>query len=366
MPPGLTSELALRPGNLSRMGLGIWREQLRQLMPDGSVMGASAELEQRTTRNGAAVAVVELRVHAISYAARDVNVYDFRRPDGGALPSVEPGTHIDLRLPNGLVRQYSLLEPGNAPTRYRVGVKRDASGRGGSRFIHDELRVGSPVTITGPRNNFPLALEAKHSVLLAGGIGVTPILCMARRLHAIGKSFELHYSCRSRTQAAFLADLEMLGHCHFHADDEARALFDIQAVVARANPHSHLYCCGPAPMLAAFEAATLGWPTTQIHSEYFAPRVVPARTEGFMVELASSGDVFSIPPGRTILSVLKEAGIEVSSSCEEGVCGSCETEIIAGLADHRDSILSARERAANKTMMICCSRSKTERLVLNL
>src|SRR5271166_4557221 len=192
----------------------------------------------------------EARLIAIRYVARDVNTYEFARPDGALLLDVEPGAHIDIALPNGITRQYSLISPGPAPDRYIVAVKRDPNSRGGSRFMHDELRVGQLVTITGPRNNFRLREDSEHTVLIAGGIGITPIWCMVQRL---------------RAEAAFLAGLAECPQVHLNFDDESNQVLDLAAAVAQAPPNAHLYCCGPTPMLAAFEQATANWPGEQKH-----------------------------------------------------------------------------------------------------
>ena len=309
------------------------------------------------------------RLIAIRYAARDVNTYEFARPDGAMLKDVEPGAHIDVALPNGITRQYSLISPGPTPDRYIVAVKRDPNSRGGSRFMHEELRVGQLVTITGPRNNFRLREDSEHTVLIAGGIGITPIWCMVQRLRALPAppgSWTLHYSCRTRAEAAFLAGLGQCPQVHLNFDEESGRVLDLAAVVGQAPPAAHLYCCGPAPMLAAFEQATANWPGEQKHVEYFTPKEAPPLAGGFVVELRRSGREFVIPPGKSILEVLRDAGMDLSYSCEQGICGACETRVISGVPEHRDSVLTPAEQAANTTMMICCAGSKSERLVLDL
>ena len=307
-----------------------------------------------------------VRLVAVEYAARNTNAYAFERLDGGVMPGAEAGAHITLILPNGFERQYSLLRTEAAPTRYWTAVKRDPASRGGSAYIHDHLRVGQTLQIAPPRNNFPLAEDAGHSVLFAGGIGVTPILAMARRLQTRWRSFETYYACRAPEDAAFAAELQAAGPTHLHLDDQAGRVFDIAAAVAAAPPAAHLYCCGPNPMLTAFEAATQGWPSDQIHVEYFSGREAPDTAGGYVVELARSKRTFAIAPGKTILDVLRAGGVDVASSCEEGVCGACETKVLSGVPDHRDVILTREERAENRTMFICCSGAKTDRLVLDL
>jgi tetrachlorobenzoquinone reductase len=311
----------------------------------------------------------EARLVAIRYAAHDINTYEFARLDGAPLLAVEPGAHIDISLPNGMTRQYSLISPGPVPGRYIVAVKRDPESRGGSRFMHSELRVGQLVTITGPRNNFRLNEHAGHTVLIAGGIGITPIWCMIERLKQLPQvngSWSLHYSCRTRDDAAFLHDLEKHPQVRLNFDDESGHFLDVVQIVNQAPADAHIYCCGPAPMLAAFETATANWPAEQKHVEYFTAKQAPALEGGFVVELKRSGKEFIIPPGKSILEVLRDGGLDVSYSCEQGICGACETRVISGVPEHRDSVLTPAEQAANNTVMICCAGSKTERLVLDL
>jgi ferredoxin-NADP reductase len=315
----------------------------------------------------AAQGLIEVRLHAIRYAARDTNMYELARADGKALPPYEPGAHIDVHLPNGLVRQYSLLDAEPDPARYTIAVKRDPASRGGSRCVHDELRVGRTLTISAPRNNFPLAEDAKHIILFAGGIGITPIWCMVQRLAKLGRSWRLYYACRSRADMAFLQALEEMSSSQFHFDDESAGRFlDVAAIIADAPKDTHLYCCGPTPMLKAFEAATASWPRAQIHVEYFTPKQEAPKTGGFVVELARSGREFIIPEGKTILQVLLDAGVDVDYSCELGICGACEQRVISGEPEHRDAILTEEEQASNTKVMICCAGSKSERLVLDL
>ena len=309
---------------------------------------------------------VDLRLTAIRYAAQDTNLYEFRRPDGAALEPVEPGAHIDITLPNGMMRQYSLVTADGDPAAYMVGIKRDRASRGGSIFIHDKLRVGEVLKIGGPRNNFPLNEDAGHTVLIAGGIGITPICCMAQRLKKLGRSFELHYACRTRAEAAFFAELSAMPEARIHIDDEVGGFMDVAAAVAASRSDAHFYCCGPLPMLAAFEDATKALPPEQVHVEYFSAKDEAATGGGYVVELRKSGKEFTVPEGKTLLEVLLEGGVDVMYSCQEGVCGACETAVISGTPDHRDNILTEAERVASKTMMVCCSGSKSPRLVLDL
>ncbi|HEX5279650.1 MAG TPA: PDR/VanB family oxidoreductase [Micropepsaceae bacterium] len=310
---------------------------------------------------------IEVLLTCIRMIARDTNLYTFQRPDKAALPAAEPGAHIGVILPNGIERQYSLVRAGPQLKEYTVGVKRDLNSRGGSIFMHDQLRVGSRLPIVPPRNNFPLKDDAGLVVLVAGGIGITPIYCMVNRLIERGRKWELYYSSRTRLDAAFLDELAQHPATHLHFDDEEGGHFlNVPGIVDSLPRHAHLYCCGPAPMLAAFEAATAHWPAEQIHVEYFTPKFAAAQEGGYIVELARSKRELVIPAGKSILQVVREAGIDVPHSCEEGVCGACETRVISGIPDHRDTILTESERKENATMMICCSGSKTPRLVLDI
>jgi len=318
-----------------------------------------------------AAGLMEVRLVDVEVVARDTNIYAFERTDGGRLPPYQPGAHIDIHLPNGLIRQFSLLNPDADPRRYAVAIKLDAASRGGSRYIFDELRVGHTLKISAPRNNFPLVESAEPIVLFAGGIGITPIWCMAQQLNAQNRSWELYYSCRSRADMAFLATLEKLGpaRVHLHFDDEAGGKFlDMAAAIAAAPANAHFYCCGPNPMLTAFETAAAGRPRNHVHVEYFTPKeeAVTGTLGGFWVELARSGEEYFIPEGRKILEVLYEVGVDVDYSCELGICGECVTRVISGVPEHHDSVLSEEERAANDKVMICCAGCKTERLVLDM
>jgi len=328
-----------------------------------ALTAASAETAPVKAPDG----LIDVRVTAIRYAARDTHLYEFTRLDGQPLPAYEPGAHIDLHLPNGLTRQYSLIEAEPDPASYTVGIKRDPASRGGSRYIHDELRVGKTLKISAPRNNFPLVENAGHVLLFAGGIGITPIWCMVQRLAKLGRPWTLHYACRSRADMAFLKALEAMTSSKFHFDEESGGKFlDVAAIVAGAPKDAHLYCCGPTPMLQAFESATANWPREQIHIEYFTPKQEAAKSGGFTVELARSGKEFIIPEGKTILQVLLDAGVDVDYSCELGICGACEQRVISGEPEHRDAILTEEEQASNTKVMICCAGCKSERLVLDL
>lgn len=319
-------------------------------------------------RSTPTAALIVVRLIKIEYAARNIHLFELARPDGGPLPPADPGSHIDLHLPNGMTRQYSLTRCEPAPTSYVVGIKRDEAGRGGSRVIFDDLRVAQTLLISAPRNNFPLVEQAAHIVLFAGGIGITPIWAMVQQLAAQGRSFELHYGGRSRSEMAFVHALEEMPNVTLHCDDENSCKFlDIRAIVAAAvTKDAHFYCCGPAPMLAAFDVATAHLPPAQVHVEYFTAKEEKNLAGGYTVQLARSNREVLVQPGQSILQALREIGMTVPHSCEQGLCGACETKVLAGQPDHRDSILTDADRAANKSMMICCSGSLGGRLVLDI
>ena len=316
--------------------------------------------------------VMQVRVKRISFEADDINSYELVNPDGGDLAPFTAGSHIDLHLPNGMIRSYSLVNDQGEHNRYVIAVNNDAASRGGSKLIHETVRVGDIIAVSLPRNNFALQEDAGHSVLIAGGIGITPLLSMVRRLEALGRSWELFYAARTRLTAAFLDELNALRpdvhpnlHLNFDQEPEAR-MMDLSSIVKAALPDAHLYCCGPVPMLEAFEAATVDRPAGHVHVEYFKAREKPAAEGGFEVKLARSNRTIAVQAGQTILDALLEAGISANYACTEGVCGTCETRVIEGNPDHRDLFLSKEEQEANKTIMICCSGSKSPTLVLDI
>jgi ferredoxin-NADP reductase len=315
--------------------------------------------------------LIDARLSKIEDVARDTKIFTFQRVDGGKLPAYKAGAHIDLHLPNGMLRQFSLTVPASDPDGYTVGVKRDENSRGGSRYIIEQMKVGDQIKISAPRNNFPLVEDAVHVVLVAGGIGITPIWCMAQELETQGRSWKIHYACRSQADMAFLSDLKKLNpeRVHLHFDDEAGGkVLDLAAAIAEAPADAHFYCCGPNPMLKAFEAAAASRPRANVHIEYFTAKEEASANElgGFWVELAKSGEEYFIPPGRKVLEVLFDAGVDVDYSCELGICGACETKVISGTPIHHDSVLSEEEQAGNDKVMICCCGCATERLVLDM
>lgn len=313
--------------------------------------------------------LLNMRVQAIRYEAQGVVSVEMRDADGAPLPPFSPGAHIDMRLSNGLTRSYSLCGAPEDHDRYTVGVLLDRNSRGGSRFIHEQLRVGQWLQVAAPRNHFALDEDATESVLVAGGIGITPMICMARRLAELGRSFTLFYCVRSRAEAAFAEQLADYGDAvRFHVDEEKGCPPDLRAMLAGRDTDSHFYCCGPAPMLGAFEDACMAHGYPNVHIERFAanPTAESVQEAEYSVALERSGRSIVVPSGKSLLDALLDAGIGVEYSCREGVCGSCETVVIDGCPDHRDSVLSQSERDSNKTMMVCVSGCKGQRLVLDL
>lgn len=288
----------------------------------------------------------------------------------GPLPTVQPGAHIDVHLGNGLVRQYSVTNGPGEQLSYVVGVKRDPQSRGGSALIHESLREGDVVAISEPRNNFPLRRDATRTLLIAGGIGLTPLLSMAKALKRSGLGFELHVFARSEEHLAFREDLEALGasvfrHLELDAGETGAAIGQIVGPHAHAR---HLYVCGPAPMLELVlsRAHAIGWPDEAVHFEYFKNDKVIDSSSAFTIELARSALTLAVPAGRTVLDVLRDNGVDAPSSCEQGACGTCLVTVLDGEPEHQDVYLNAAEKRANNCMLTCVSRARSERLVLDI
>jgi ferredoxin-NADP reductase len=308
-----------------------------------------------------------LRVTAKERVADDVVALTLEHPDGERLPDWTPGAHVDLVLTDGLTRQYSLCGDRFDPFRYRVGVLREPAGRGGSAHVHDVLRVGDAVGLGGPRNHFPLVPSQRY-LFLAGGIGITPLLPMVRQADALGADWTLVYGGRRRGSMAFLDELAGYGdHVHVVPQDE-HGLLDLPRWLGEPRPGTRVYCCGPGPLLDAVGAACGSWPAHSLRTERFVAREQPApvRSTPFEVRLARSGTTVTVEPGRTVLEAVRGAGVEVLSSCRRGTCGTCGTDVLEGVPDHRDSILDDAEREAGDCMFVCVSRARSDRLVLDL
>lgn len=316
------------------------------------------------------MSAIEVIVHAVRLEADRIHSYELRAADGAPLPAFTAGAHVELSLANGLARSYSLANAPGETARYEIAVNKEAAGRGGSAHMHAQVHVGSRLRISAPRNHFALDEAAPHSVLIAGGIGVTPIRSMVSHLRATHRAWTLLYAGRQRALMAYAQEFEALqaqGHgVRLHVDAEAAGPPDLRALVAGAPAGAHFYCCGPGAMLDAFAEATAGIATERVHVEHFAAAQAPALDGGFAVSLARSGKLLQVPRGASILDVLLDAGVKVPFSCMEGVCASCETRVLAGVPEHRDVVLSPSERAANDRMMVCCSGSKSATLTLDL
>lgn len=308
---------------------------------------------------------LSLRLRRVTWEAPGVVSLELERPDGGALPPFGPGAHLDLHLADGQVRQYSLCGDPADTARYRVAVREVEGGRV-SRAIHREWRPGALVTAGVPRNAFPFE-DAEGYLFVAGGIGITALLPMMREASRRGRPWTLMFLTRRAAEAPLLAEAQALGgEVRVHASQEG-GRFDV-AQLAAPRPGTLLYCCGPETLMLAVEAATASWPEGSVRFEWFTPRVRPA-DEGaatFEVVLAQRGVTLTVPPEKSVLDALAEAGVDVPRSCEQGICGTCECRVLEGEVDHRDSILSAKEKAAMDVMMTCVSRAKSPRLVLDL
>jgi len=312
-----------------------------------------------------------VRVKAIVRAADSILDIHLRAEDGQPLPMAEAGSHIDVRLPNGLIRQYSIHHYDPVDASYSIGVGLAEPSRGGSAFIHIQLRVGDVLEIGAVRNNFPLERDASAYLFIAGGIGITPILSMIRWCDVNDKPWQLLYCVRSRSRAAYIEHLPRGGKLVFHSDEENSGRPDLQTFIRQAGPTDHLYCCGPAPLMDAVRGIAQTYlPSGQVHFELFsAPQSSASETSqnsSFVVELARSGMELTVPADTSLLDALEGAGIMVPYACREGLCRTCECQVLAGEVDHRDYVLSDEERASNTVILQCVSRAKSARLVLDL
>lgn len=313
-----------------------------------------------------------VRVTAVRAQALDVRSIELRTQDGAALPAAAPGSHIDLHLPGGLVRTYSIFEVSSDGSSYSIGVGRDSNSRGGSAFVHEQMRVGDVLPISAPRNHFALAQEAKRVLLIAGGIGITPLLAMARQCAQEGRDWTLHYCARSPSRAAFLEELSALDPGVTRIKtwfSVAGQRFDAATTLSDVSPDTHVYCCGPERLMRAVETAPGPLASAQRHFERFvAPALdgVVRDTNAFEVRLQRSGLSFQVPAGRSVLECIEDHGIAVPFSCREGLCGTCETSVLDGTVEHRDFVLSAVDKEAQNKMLVCVSRAACSRITLDL
>lgn len=320
---------------------------------------------------------LSLLVRQVRFEAVGINSYELTPMDGLELPKVAAGSHLDIHLPGGLIRQYSLCGDPADRRRYTIAVLKEENGRGGSRLLHETLQVQHTVKIGQPRNNFALAPTARRHILLGGGIGITPLKTMAHELSSNLAEYELHYCAKTPEHAAFreeLTRLEKLHEVHFHYDggDPAAGL-DIESLLKTYAEGDHLYYCGPGGFMRACAAASAHWPSGTVHSEYFSAPVslppiisdeAPSASDTFQVEIASTGVRLEISPNQTIVDALDEAGIHVETSCVSGLCGSCKVGYLSGTVDHRDFILSEKEQ--RNFLQTCVSRATSPVLVLDL
>ena len=328
---------------------------------------------RRRTARAPRSARLEVIVAKKAREAMDICTFELADPFGNPLPQFAAGSHIDVRIREGLVRQYSLCNDPRETHRYLIGVLRTADSRGGSRAMHDDVQQGDRLQISEPKNRFPIAHSASRSLLVAGGIGVTPILCMAERLANIEADFEMHYCTRAAERMAFrerIARSAFAGRVAFHFDDgPAEQRFDAAAVLAGRDSGTHLYVCGPTGFMdmVLLTARRLGWPEERLHREYFAATAPKPQAEReFEIKLASTGRSCRVGADETAIAALARCGINVPTSCEQGVCGTCITRVISGEPDHRDLFQTPEERARNDQFTPCCSRSLGPVLVLDL
>jgi ferredoxin-NADP reductase len=310
-------------------------------------------------------------VEAVTRVADDIVKLRLVAPDGRPMPRWTPGSHIDVECgTQDVARQYSLCGDPAEATALEIAVLRETEGRGGSAWVHANVRPGDRLKIRGPRNHFRLDESLEKVIFIAGGIGITPISAMARRAQALGMDYELHYSGRRRSSMAFLDEL-MAQHgdrLHIYPSDEGRRN-DFATLLGKPVPDAKVYACGPVRMLQALETSCAVWPEDSLRIEHFvstAGTLDPSKEQAFDVELKDSGLVLSVPPDQTVLQVLRASNIDIQSDCEEGLCGSCEVRVLAGNVDHRDVVLTRSEREAHNKMMTCCSRACGGRLVLEL
>lgn len=311
---------------------------------------------------------LRLRVANIAREAEGVLSFHLQALDGSDLPSWSPGAHLDIHLPSGVERQYSLCGSPADRKAWRIAVLREQDGRGGSREIHDQISVGDVVTVAGPRNNFDFVASDRY-IFIAGGIGITPILPMIEHAIAAGANWTLAYGGRSRESMSFAGQLAALGDSVLIHPQDEEGLLDLPTILGEVRDDTLIYCCGPEALLAAVEKLCVTWPMDSLRVERFSAKpqeVDPRGDSSFQVIAKQSGIAVEVPDGTSILEALEEAGLAPEYSCREGVCGTCEVDVVEGLPDHRDSILSESERAANRTMMICVGRALSQQLVLDL
>lgn len=307
----------------------------------------------------------------------DVAVFELRGAQGLILPEFAPGSHIEVHLANKLVRAYSLCTASNNVGKYIIAVHKSPTSRGGSRVMHEDVSIGDVLKISTPRNFFPLVSDCGHSVLVAAGIGITPILSMAEHLTLSKASFELHYVTRSRGKAAFLNQIENSNLADFsrlYFSEEglegsiSTEMINPGSLIPPPHQNDNLYVCGPAAFMDAVmvSARNIGWMKEQLHQEHFQATISACNTASFEVKLAKTGKIVTVRPNESVVQALATIGVEIPTSCEQGVCGTCLTKVLDGEPEHLDLFLTPEEQAQNNQFLPCCSRSKTASLTLDL
>lgn len=313
---------------------------------------------------------MEVTIHQIHRHNPDILSFELISENQIPLPAFQAGAHIDVHLGDGLIRQYSLANCSSEQHRYVIGVLKDPSSRGGSRYIHEQLKVGQRLIISEPRNLFALNPHLGHAILCAGGIGITPILAMAKELKRQNKSFQLFYFVKTRTSLAFLEELTELGNSvYIHIDDEPNTQCDLNHELRHHLAHQHLYVCGPNGFMdfVIQTAQKNAWLDSHIHKEHFnAPTIDTSNDGSFNIQILKTGQIIHVAPDQTAVKALEAAGICVPVSCEQGICGTCLVNVMSGEIDHRDLYLTEEEQAENKLFTPCCSRAKSKTLIIDL
>lgn len=314
---------------------------------------------------------IPVLIRQIRLESSDTVSLDLCPADGTPLPAYAAGAHVDVHLPGGLVRSYSLVDTPGQQGDYRIAVKREPQSRGGSAWFHQQARVGMALHLSPPANAFGLEASAPASVFLAGGIGITPLLSMIGRLNQLGRPWQLHYAARTAGQMAFEGLVQSLaaagqGKVHLYFTGEGSGRMDIAAIMAAAPAGAHAYACGPAGFIDAFLAATRDRPAHTVHYERFAAAQEAASQGGYALKLLRDGRTLPVPAGQSILDVLLDAGLNIDYACTQGVCGTCKVKVWDGTPDHRDDCLTDEERASNATIIACCSGSHSPVLALDL
>lgn len=316
-------------------------------------------------------ATIKARIEQIKYECEGIISLELTPVDENSFPAFSAGSHIDIKLPNGHTRSYSLINAPNEFERYSIAVKLEADSKGGSAWFHNEARVGMEVQTLPPSNDFEMVPCNEMSVFFAAGIGITPILSMIAKLNSENQPWILHYSAKTRHQRAFFSMLEKLrenskGQIHYYLTAEESSRMNLREIIQALPQSTHFYCCGPTSFINAYIDAAQSHPAENVHYERFSSSQEAATQGGFNIKLARDGRVLPVQEGQSILDVLLDSGIDVQYACSEGVCGTCRIAVLEGMPDHRDDCLSNEEKASNKAIMVCCSGSLSNTLTLDL